>query len=728
VEEEALRQKREEIERMRQAWMRKLHDAEKIADLVEGFLVRRRQEEADARRKRDAEAKRQQAWKLKLRKAEQIADLIEGFGWSDKRSVDRYLHLRSLVQRGKELERRLQDSYKKSGRNARIREVANSAWYSLVDAFAHPDLAWIQQRLDENRPGRRRFLTTREGKPHPPLPSSIKCSLISFIALQDDMTDTALMICVHLHELRLLRRTRLQMTWSTEIYSYRKFTLPLEYLAEAASQTAASIRNSYIQFKVRAKLLYHPSSPRLAKIVDDDRILHHVGKVHWLSRVVVREARHEVSQISTSVLQRELFSTYRPLIAYNAYFSQVKNDLDYAARDRSSGKLLSFSGRLSEIQRDIRLLYDFTWLWSGISKASSLDHYCSTDYDASLDHVHTGPPASSSVRAVVPAAQVNIAATAPWATPTPLYPLGPGVPILYVTTFASLASVLRRFSNSERCKHLGFDTVQTPGTPCHPLVQFLTLASEHEVAVIHLGSINYFALLQDETFAGVMKNPSILKVGVDVESQRRILVDGPGIEVEGVIELNASEDHGGSAHRISPNNDRGRRISSMAARSLGFPLPPLDLDHAIKYMLDFRAIRRIHATEATNPMQFLTRRLRKLFLSWIPTDNDDRSCLTSLRGTETLSRVHEGWLPESGPWRPSVARPRRGLQSGPRPCEKPRVSVFADEVPENHGAISCRKDQLLGAIRLSGNRCIVKKSAEEAVDSLLSFHNLQRAP
>ncbi|KIW70789.1 hypothetical protein PV04_03029 [Phialophora macrospora] len=608
AEEEAVRQEKERVERMRQSWMHKLHEVEKITDLVEDFLRRFRQEEAEARRRREAAARRRQAWTSKLRKAEQIADLIESFGWSDKTSVDRYLKLHSLVERGKELERRLQDSYKKSGLNPRTREVANSAWHSLVDAFADPDLAWIQQRLDESRPGRRRLPSAREGKPRPPLPFSIKCPLISIMALQEDMVDTASMICVHLHGLRQLRRKRLQMSWSTEIYSYQKFTLPLEYLTEAASQTATRIRNGYIQIKCRARLLYHPSSPRLAKLINDDQILHHVGKVSWLSRVIVRDVRHELSQISASVLQRELFSKYQPLIAYNAYFSHLRNELEYVARGRSYGKLLNLSAKHAEIQREIRLLYDFTWLWSGIRGASSLDRYCSTDYDASMDHAYTGPPASSIVRAVVPPAQVNVADTAPWATPTPLYPLGPAIPVFYVTTFASLTNILHRFSNPERCKHLGFDTVQTPGTQCHPLVQFLTLASEHEVAVIQLGLISYFSLLQDETFLDVMKNPAILKVGVDVESQRRLLVDGPGIEVEGLAELlHTSEDHGASAHSTSPNNDRGQRISSMAARSLGSFLPPLDLDHAVKDMLAFKVFpRRIHATESANPMQFLT--------------------------------------------------------------------------------------------------------------------------
>ncbi|OCT50480.1 hypothetical protein CLCR_06597 [Cladophialophora carrionii] len=606
AEKEAARQEKEGIERMRQAWMQKLHEAEKITDLVEAFLRTWQQEEALVRRRREEEAARRRAWTRKLRKAEQMANLVESFGWNDKTSIDRYLQLCSLVARGKELERRLQDSYQKSGLYPRTRQVANSALHSLVEAFDHPDLAWTQHRLGESRLGRRRSLPARAGKTRPSLPSRIKFSLVEFMTLQDEMADTAAMICVHLHELRQLRRKRLQLAWVAELYSYYRFTLPLEYLAEAASQTATRIRNNYLQFRKGAKLLYHPSSPRLAKIIDDDPVLYHIGKVQWLSRVIVRDIRDELSQISSSVLQREVFSTYQPLSTYNTYFPLLKTHIDHFAHDCSNEKLLRLSSRLSEIQRDIRLLGDFTWLWTGISKASLLDRYCSSDYYASMDQAHIEPPASTILRAIVPSAQVSAAHTAPWATPTPLYPLGPAVPILYVTTFSGLTSVLSRFSDPERCKYLAFDTVQSPGTECHPSIQFLTLASEHEVAVIQFGSINYYSILQDEPFRGVMKNPAILKVGVDVESQRRLLAAGPGIEVEGLIELHTWEDHDKSLTDISFNNGRSRRISSIAARSLGFPLPPLDLDQAVKDLFKFKVVRRIQATESGDPLQFLT--------------------------------------------------------------------------------------------------------------------------
>ncbi|EXJ62417.1 hypothetical protein A1O7_02852 [Cladophialophora yegresii CBS 114405] len=600
AEEEVVRQEKEEIERMRQAWMQKLHEAEKIADHVEAFLE---QEEAELKRSREEEATRRQAWTRKLRKAEQIANLIESFGWDDKTSIDRYLRLRSLVERGKELERCLEDSYKKSGLNPRTREVANAAWHSLVDAFADPNLAWIQPRLDESRRGRRRSLSVREGKPRPSLPSRVRFSLFGIMTLQDDMVDTATMIGVHLHELRQLRRTRLQLFWVPELHSYHKFTLPLEYLADAASLTATRIRDNYIQFRKGAKLLHRPSSRRLAKILVDEPILHHVGKVHWLSRVIVRDIRHELSQISASVLQRELFSTYQPLATYNAYSPVLKNYIDFAGRDRSPGKLHSLSARHLKLQRDILLQRDFTWLWAGISKASSLDRCWSNDYHASMDQAHTGSPASPITRLLVPSAQVDAGRTAPWATPTPLYPLGPAVPILYVTTFSGLTSVLHRFSSPERCKHLAFDIVQTPGTKCYPGVQFLTLASEHEVAVIQFAAISYFSILQAETFEDVMKNPSILKVGVDVESQQRLLADGPGIEVEGLVELHTSEHHDIPLKHLSPNNGRSRRVSSMAARSLGFSLPPLDLDQAVNDIISFKSVGR---TRAVDPLPFLT--------------------------------------------------------------------------------------------------------------------------
>jgi len=106
---------------------------------------------------------------------------------------------------------------------------------------------------------------------------------------------------------------------------------------------------------------------------------------------------------------------------------------------------------------------------------------------------------------------------------------------------------------------------------------YLVLAGDREVAIFDLQIMKKTNLL-GETFQSILNNPAILKVGVNMEYQRKLLAEYCGNDLTGYHDLtpkpkDSSDDH-------DPNLPDLTTISSVVARKFGTLLPKYDLSLA----------------------------------------------------------------------------------------------------------------------------------------------------
>ncbi|OAP61402.1 hypothetical protein AYL99_03605 [Fonsecaea erecta] len=616
---------------------------------------RRVQKQAAQRAREENIARKREEWMHRSRKAQDLAEEIETLPWDDKASIDRYLHHQRLLERAKHLESQLTKWYSEGGLNKQTRDIGNSIYFDARDALSDESLAPILRGLNDTE----RYWTylrnpdnTKDEKPGTSLPTRVRLRLYKILWLRYQVIDTAWVISMTLHDLRQIRRLKAQVLCSAEIYSYHKLTYPLQLMVNATSLNAERIMEDYFHLRRMSGLFYKPSSRRLTKLFYESAFLFHGAKLRWLSRIVVRDVRHKLEELADTAAQRELFAKLQPLIAHNRDFVGLQSScagllslLKIPSRSppaRLKMKIEEAYSHLSDIQRDVLLLTEFVMLWSGVRKIC-----LNTPSRQGEDHAPTQSIDSTPAGSFMPlysatklgAADRNVM---PWETPTSLYPLGPAIPIHYVLTYSGLRMVLPRFSS---CKVLGFDTIPTAKTQGTRLVEFLILASDHEVAIIHVALMNQLSLISKEPFVDIMQNASILKVGVDVEFQRQLLADGPSIELEGAVELCDRFRPRVSPGAVSSKDRAGSIISSMTAQVFGSPLPAIDLPQALRDLLlgtEFRAIRRVGSIEPLHLLTHLASRAYAALRLYRVAANEESKPISSSRARSDIDELSLG--------------------------------------------------------------------------------------
>ena len=162
-----------------------------------------------------------------------------------------------------------------------------------------------------------------------------------------------------------------------------------------------------------------------------------------------------------------------------------------------------------------------------------------------------------------------------------------------------------KFSNS---RIVAFDSIATAPAEKSRLVEFLTLASDAGVAIFHLALIRPQILMQGFALKDVLGNSRILKVGVGVEAQRRLLGHGPQIQLENAVELGVHAEHDDGLPSESCHDKHGRIISSMAAKILGSTVPTHDLSYTLRQLQITKSgtNQRIRKVGVVDPIQVIT--------------------------------------------------------------------------------------------------------------------------
>ncbi|KIW27578.1 uncharacterized protein PV07_07307 [Cladophialophora immunda] len=619
VQERELEKERQRREAARQLELarQKEEKSRREQELLDARAEERKvQKQAAERAREEVIVRKREEWMLRFRRVQDIAKHTEVFPLGNKASIDRYLQRYRLLERAKHLESQLTEWYSDGGLNEQTRGIGNSIYFDTRDALSDENLAPILKELNDTD----RYWAylrnpdiVKDEKPGTSLPTRIRLRLYGILWLRYHIIDTAYVISMTLHDLRQIRRLKAQVLCSAEIYGHLKLIYPLQLLVNAITLNAERIMTDYFHLRHMSGLYYAPSSQRLTTLFYESAFLFHGAKVRWLSRIAIRDVRQKLEGLARTAVQRDLFSNLRPLIAHNRDFVGLQNSYanlltlfkipSRSPPTRLMTKIEEAHDHLSDTQRDILLLTEFVMLWSGVRKICLGSPSGNGDRHVPSPNVDSSLATSSVPRYNTEQLAPAVTHVVPWQTPTSLYPLGTAIPIHYVITYSGLRMVLPRFSS---CKVLGFDTIHTAKTQGNRLVEFLILASDHEVAIIHIALMNQLTLISKEPFVDIMQNASILKVGVDVESQGQLLADGPSIELEGAVELCDSLSCDVPPSATSSKDRPGSIISSMAAQVFGSPLPAVDLPRALRDLLlgtEFRAIRRVGSIE---PLHLLT--------------------------------------------------------------------------------------------------------------------------
>ena len=614
------RTEREKAQILRQAELAELRRLQKIQDEKEAAHQKKiaaEQKKMQAEMKRIEDEKRavrqkierkRSAWLQKLSTARDIARLIESFGWASKSSVRRYVRLRVLVARAELLERVLEEAYGPKGIQQESRKLG--AHFAFVaETLNIPTLSWMHEIHPSFIPrGPSSPFVTRVRNS-----SRLRMAVLRILWLSDEVGRASTEIAAQLHRHRMLKRSLLQVSRFPEIFGHIRLNLPFEILSYELRDGMLSINDDYyLLTRMTSQWLHSRSSPHREST--EKRLLYHLRRSQLLTRSLEADMEN-LSQISTSALQEHLFAISHPFTSQvsssgatlGVLYDWLGNMLKDRRKQAMQATVEKFAKSLRGTSREINSLMDQFWLWSGVSKLSAAICKEHDAWHGRTKRVLSSPRATSASKLIVPPHAADSPYIAPWQISNDLYPLGPAIPIHYVTSGAGIYSTVPPFLG---CKVLGLDCISIVNTEQDEVVEFLILASEAEVAILHLGNMVQGLAAGQRLISEVLGSRNILKVGVDIEAQRQMLDIGLTLPLENTVEL--VENTTSRSIDLSKNiqDRRGRTISALSGQALGVPLPVLDLPFALQRLAKANrgSTGRIRKVGSLDPLHMMKRR------------------------------------------------------------------------------------------------------------------------
>ncbi len=414
-------------------------------------------------------------------------------------------------------------------------------------------------------------------------------------------------IQAELHIYRALRRCSLRYGRHPEIYGYLlrhfKFYEALTGIGRASDGMIKILRDTRSWFStsfsgdLRVKLLdtwYHRRFVLLVQKVAEGAARISSAYHDHLDNLTV------VGATSNVPLQLAQVSDFGPFTVSIHKFSQVVRDaanLTDAIDRRGLLNGLSIERRFSregilkwlttakELRRILWKDVETAIAWRGVANIS-----CGIVYrppNPSLTVVDAATRTSAMPRPDTRGLPATTWARCPWRTSTNLYPQEASIPINFVTTVWGAATVLYRLSMSKVIavdivvKGAQTEKAASPAevgsaatrTPLFSLpFDFMVMASESEVTIFHLGYMDPADILSQGTFKSTLGNPSIMKVGVNMDFQKQMLAEHLGIELVEFYDLLPKARERGSLE--DPN---WTILSALMAQAFGISLPRVDL-------------------------------------------------------------------------------------------------------------------------------------------------------
>lgn len=601
LENEARQRKEKDLAEQKR---RKEEEAKRL-EVLRRERVKLEQEEEEARRQR-ARAEYIAQWPERFRKklldAQKRLEAIERLGWSDKRSVDRYLWLHLLVERAKRLEEHHNKIHGEGEWIEQSRDFGLAGHPGVLKIFLYDkDLKWLEPMSGDNGRG-----------------VQFEYYRYNFWWIRNELINTAKDISADLHHFRAYRKTRLLISGFPEAFHQLRFIMPLQTVAVKMAATAEEIRSHCTFMHDMAATFSTPLAKRWGDIRYAQQ--YHTVMMRELSVQVKSTAVLDFPQ--SAMTQSNVSSKTRPFHEFQHYVTsllkRVSLYLDDApdlanesAQKKKPDKVLQIRARIQELHRSIWACLDLYTLWSAVAWTAAARLSTPSNGRTLINRVHSHHKTLRTSHINYASISPNPSYLAPWKDSRDLYPLGEPIPISYVTKHEAVSFVLRKFVD---CKVVAVEFVHRNNSnySAYDSREFLILASEKEVAIFHTGIMTPISVITRGDIRDFMDNPSILKVGFGLESQLRTLTDQYMIEPQNVLELREGGTHqSGLIVANSLQGYKGNDVSSLAERLLGCPLPAVDFQQALSdlqrsdYSYEKRRIRRVGAME---PVTFFTRK------------------------------------------------------------------------------------------------------------------------
>lgn len=501
----------------------------------------------------------------------------------------------SLLRRAESAEWELEFVKKPGSIDYLLRESGNSNRESVVDALSDATLAAITHDLLE------RGLWTPYNKPSsasvldfsPRGASSVRVrrAMLGILWVRAEIDETTEMISKSLHLLRRIRMTRLLYSTLPEVFHFYVRELPfyihIHEINNSAQEVSTLLR--HLRTMINLSSTYTGRSPtrynhpRLKYIYRQAAHVTSSIQSEWRDGVAPLQALGMKSDLA---LQDAQLSNFRPfsvfISRYRSLLTLTQDLMRYCGRSQYGrtrfAALIAWQKELKADRRDLWKAWTLALLWR-----TTADMYygtirsprSSSAFMTSVDSV----PAALDVPRPVQGDGVSVAAPQipPWLRPANLYPQEGSIPIHFVTTAEHAYIVSQRLSGY---KVLGMDIVTSPASKLVAgsgvsLIDFLILASGHEVAIFQLGAMSLSRLADCQAFQQTLANPSILKVGVNADFQRSMLATQFGFHLDGCCELETRET---KPRPYKDMKDPNRAVlSALASKSLGGGLPELNI-------------------------------------------------------------------------------------------------------------------------------------------------------
>ncbi|KAI1612026.1 hypothetical protein EDD36DRAFT_272367 [Exophiala viscosa] len=342
-------------------------------------------------------------------------------------------------------------------------------------------------------------------------------------------------ITIHYHRLRTWLRTSSEDRWKVPFYTQDRF----HRLFERMSETVSAMRDEYHDHLSSITAVGIKSNFALQQA----QLLEFRSLVVWLTRF------HDMNTNVQEVID--------------------SSSIHYATR-RNLQEWLKDS---KELRREF---------WDAVDVAISWRGAANICFGIVTRPFHQSPvmmSATTTTKSNLPRPTVDILpekqTRLPWAVSGNLYPEEGGIPVHFVTTANHASMVLQRFSG---CKVVGLDLVVKPNSDMRlgssrAHFDYLVLASGREVAIFHLGVLRASVYRKS-----ILDDPAILKVGVNMQKQRKLLEEHCAIDLIGYHDLTPKTNGSADDHETELSNPT--TVSSVVARKFGTVLPEIDLSLA----------------------------------------------------------------------------------------------------------------------------------------------------
>ncbi|KAK4945573.1 hypothetical protein LTR10_015192 [Elasticomyces elasticus] len=533
-----------------------------------------------------------------------------------------------------------------------------------------------------------------------PKSRNVRRALAGVLFVRDYLNDNAHNITIDLHLLRRLRRAR-ALCLQPDVSHFRFREDRLYHTMYLLGSNMESIIISWQRLRAWVKT---SSNDRLNPFYTHDQF-HDLFSRMWRTVSVMRDEHHDhLSNItalgikSDSALQQAQLLECQPLMVWptmlHNLFENLQEVIDGRHKhDHTKRNLEGWLKKSKDFRRELWDAVDVAITWRGSANlcfgiVNRPRQQSSLTMTTTMTPVLPRPPLD-----ILPEKHTRL----PWQVSEDLYPEEGGTPVHFCTqtNYGSLL-VLQRFSG---CKVVGLDLVVKPksgillGSWTAPF-DYLVLASDRGVAIFDLGAMRKTSLLGD-TLQSILSNPAILKVGVNMEHQRKLLEEYCGNDLTGYYDMTPKTNDSSDEH--DPNGSIPTTISSVVARKFGTLLPEIDLSLA---GLNLRSQK--HPL-FSNPPQFFT-------------------SLAS-RGYAALQLYHSACLATGGTDLPGIVAPKASLAAfGPVFLHILNEGLPSDEIKRADRGLQSRA---LQSISLAMVQHVFREHNEKLWPSQTMLRNMQ---